>query len=274
LASLRSWAITRFRFPGRTLLTTLIDLPFAVSPVVAGLMITLLFGRRGYFGPWLLEHGIQILFSWPAIVLATTFVTFPFVARELIPIMDALARTKKRPPSVWEASGWQMFWRVTVPNIKWGLLYGVILCSASRDRRVRGCVCRFGAHRRPDRYGADPHRKAVPGIHNAAAFAVASLLTLLALVTLGIKVLLERKTRQELEESGALKKMKIDLVPSSAWNAPCESSASRMHRDQTLLPLPPTSRLVVFQYRSERGSRASGARRSQAELGNEEGIEK
>ncbi len=199
-----SWAITRFRFPGRTLLTTLIDLPFAVSPVVAGLMITLLFGRRGYFGPWLLDHGIQILFSWPAIILATTFVTFPFVARELIPVMDALGSDEETAAVSLGASGWQMFWRVTVPNIKWGLLYGVILCSA-RAIGEFGAVYVVSGHI-AGQTDTVPIRieKLYQEYNNAAAFAVASLLTLLALVTLGIKVVLEGKTRQELADAAAV----------------------------------------------------------------------
>lgn len=196
-----SWAISRFKFPGRTLLTTLIDLPFAVSPVVAGLMITLLFGRRGYFGPWLLEHGIQILFSWPAIILATMFVTFPFVARELLPIMDALGSDEETAAVSLGASGWQMFWRVTVPNIKWGLLYGVILCSA-RAIGEFGAVYVVSGHI-AGQTDTVPIRieKLYQEYNNTGAFAVASLLTLLALVTLGIKVALERKTSQNLADA-------------------------------------------------------------------------
>src|SRR5262245_66385456 len=125
-----AWAITRFKFPGRTILTTVIDLPFAISPVVVGLTFMLLFGRQGYFGPWLQEHGIKIVFAWPGIVLATAFVTVPFVARELIPVMQAIGSDEETAAISLGASGWQMFWRVTVPNVKWGLLYGVILCSA------------------------------------------------------------------------------------------------------------------------------------------------
>ncbi|MBI3862000.1 MAG: sulfate ABC transporter permease subunit CysW [Planctomycetia bacterium] len=196
-----AWAVTRFRFPGRTLLTTIIDLPFAVSPVVAGLMITLLFSRRGYFGPWLLEHGIQILFSWPAIILATAFVTFPFVARELIPIMDALGSDEETAAVSLGASGWQMFWRVTVPNIKWGLLYGVILCSA-RAIGEFGAVYVVSGHIHGQTTTVPVRiNQLYEDYNNAGAFTVASVLTLFALVTLGIKVVLERKTRQELEEA-------------------------------------------------------------------------
>ena len=125
-----AWAITRFRFPGRTVLVTLIDLPFAISPVVAGLMFVLLFGLQGYFGPWLRDHGIHIMFGLPGLILATTFVTLPFVARELIPVMEAIGADEETAALSLGASGWQMYWRVTLPNIKWGLLYGVILCNA------------------------------------------------------------------------------------------------------------------------------------------------
>ena len=125
-----AWAIARFRFPGRTLLTTLIDLPFAVSPVVAGLVFILLFGLQGYFGHWLREHGLEIIFATPGLILATSFVTFPFVARELIPVMEAIGSDEELAALSLGASGWQMFWRVTLPNIKWGVLYGVILCNA------------------------------------------------------------------------------------------------------------------------------------------------
>jgi len=125
-----AWAISRFRFPGRTLLTTLIDLPFAVSPVVAGLMFVLLFGLQGYFGEWLREHGYKVIFATPGLILATTFVTLPFVARELIPVMEAIGADEEIAGVSLGANGWQIFWRITLPNIKWGLLYGVILCNA------------------------------------------------------------------------------------------------------------------------------------------------
>ena len=125
-----AWTIARFRFPGRALLTALIDLPFSVSPVVAGLMLVLLFGMQGYFGPWLREHGMSIIFATPGLILATSFVTVPFVARELIPVMEAIGAEEEIAAISLGANGWQMFWRITVPNIKWGLLYGVILCNA------------------------------------------------------------------------------------------------------------------------------------------------
>ena len=196
-----AWAITRFRFPGRTLLTTLIDLPFAVSPVVAGLMFVLLFGMQGHFGPWLREHGIKVIFAWPGLVLATTFVTVPFVARELIPVMQAIGSDEETAAVSLGASGWQMFWRVTLPNIKWGLLYGVILCNA-RAMGEFGAVYVVSGHI-AGQTDTMPLRveKLFQEYNNPGSFAVASLLTFLALVTLAIKVGLERKTRQEMESA-------------------------------------------------------------------------
>ncbi len=198
-----AWAITRFRFPGRTLLTTTIDLPFAVSPVVVGLAFMLLFGRQGYFGPWLSAHDIKIVFAWPGIVLATAFVTVPFVARELIPVMEAIGADEETAAVSLGASGWQMFWRVTVPNIKWGLLYGVILCSAR-------AVGEFGAVHVVSGHIAGqtdtvPLRieKLFQAYPNTGSYALASLLTLLALVTLALKIFLERKTQQEIESATA-----------------------------------------------------------------------
>ena len=197
-----AWAIARFRFPGRTLLTTIIDLPFAISPVVAGLMFVLLFGAKGYFGPWLQAHHIQILNAWPGIVLVTTFVTLPFVARELIPVMEAIGADEEIAAISLGASGWQMFWRVTVPNIKWGLLYGVILCNA----RAMG---EFGAvyvvsGRIVGKTETMPIRVSFlfEGLTTySSSFAVASLLTMLALVTLFIKIAIEHKTRTDLKDA-------------------------------------------------------------------------
>jgi sulfate transport system permease protein len=198
-----AWAITRFHFPGRTLLTTLIDLPFAVSPVVAGLMFVLLFGQTGYFGQWLQAHGIKIIFAWPGLVLATTFVTIPFVARELIPVMQAIGSDEETAAVSLGASGWQMFWRVTVPNIKWGLLYGVILCNA-RAMGEFGAVYVVSGHIAGET-DTMPLRveKLNQEYSNSGSFAVASVLTFLALVTLAIKVVLERKTRQGIESAAA-----------------------------------------------------------------------
>jgi len=196
-----AWAITRFRFPGRTLLTTLIDLPFAISPVVAGLMFLLLFGMQGYFGPWLREHHIKIAFALPALILVTTFVTLPFVARELIPVMEAIGSDEEIAAISLGANGWQMFWRVTVPNIKWGLLYGVILCNA-RAMGEFGAVYVVSGHI-AGQTDTMPLRveKLFQEYNNPGSFAVASLLTSLALVTLFIKIVLERKTQQELKEA-------------------------------------------------------------------------
>jgi len=197
-----AWAITKFHFPGRTILTTLIDLPFAVSPVVAGLMFMLLFGMQGYFGPWLRDHGIKIVFAWPGIVLATSFVTFPFVARELIPVMEAIGSDEEVAAVSLGASGWQTFWRVTVPNIKWGLLYGIILCNAramGEFGAVQVVSGKIGAKTdtmpvRIEKLFQDPSNL-------SGAFALASVLTSLALITLFLKVYLEHKTRQELADA-------------------------------------------------------------------------
>lgn len=196
-----AWAIARFRFPGRTLLISLIDLPFAVSPVVAGLSLLLLFGMQGYLGPWLREHGIRIVFALPGLVLATIFVTVPFIARELIPVMEALGPDEELAAISLGANGWQTFWHVTLPNIKWGLLYGIILCNA-RAMGEFGAVYVVSGHI-AGRTDTMPLRveKLFQDGNNPGAFAVASLLTLLALVTLIVKTVLERKARQELAEA-------------------------------------------------------------------------
>jgi sulfate/thiosulfate transport system permease protein len=195
-----AYTIARFRFPGRTILTSLIDLPFSVSPVVAGLVFVLLFGLQTPLGAWLKAHGYQVIFAPPALVLATAFVTFPFVARELIPVLEANGAEEEIAARSLGASGWQMFWRITLPNIKWGLLYGVILCNA----RAMG---EFGAiYVVSGRIGGQtdtmPLRveKLFQEYHQPAAFAVASLLTLLALVTLVLKVAVERKMRAEQQQ--------------------------------------------------------------------------
>jgi len=194
-----AWLIARFRFPGRTLLITLIDLPFAVSPVVAGLVFVLIFGLQTPLGEWLLAHNYQVIFAPPGLVLATTFVTFPFVARELIPVMEAMGPDEELAARSLGASGWQLYCRVTLPSVKWGLLYGVILCNA----RAMG---EFGAvYVVSGRIGGltdtMPLRveKLFQEYNQPAAFAVASLLTLLALVTLVVKVSIEPRVRQEQE---------------------------------------------------------------------------
>jgi len=190
-----SWAIARFRFPGRTLLITLIDLPFSVSPVVAGLAFVLLFGLQGYFGPWLRDHGMKIVFATPGLILATSFVTFPFVARELIPVMEVIGPDEELAALSLGANGWQMFWRVTLPNIKWGVLYGVILCNA-RAMGEFGAVYVVSGHV-AGRTDTMPLRveKLFQEYNSPGSFAVASVLTLLALVTLAAKAGLERKVR-------------------------------------------------------------------------------
>jgi sulfate/thiosulfate transport system permease protein len=187
-----AWAIAKFDFRGKTVLITLIDLPFSVSPVVSGLVYVLLFGAQGWLGPWLLAHDIRIIFAVPGIVLATVFVTFPFVARELIPLMQAQGRTEEEAARVLGASGWQTFSRVTLPNIKWGLLYGVILCNA-RAMGEFGAVSVVSGHIRGQTNTIPLHVEILYNEYNfAGAFAVASLLTLLAVVTLALKTWVER----------------------------------------------------------------------------------
>ncbi|CAM2145519.1 sulfate/thiosulfate ABC transporter inner membrane subunit CysW [Pararobbsia alpina] len=192
-----SWAIAKFEFRGKSLLTTLIDLPFSVSPVIAGLIYVLLFGAQGWLGPWLDDHNVQIIFAVPGIVLATIFVTFPFVARELIPLMQAQGTDEEEAARVLGASGWQIFRRVTLPNVKWGLLYGVILCNA-RAMGEFGAVSVVSGHIRGSTNTMPLHVEILYNEYNfAAAFAVASLLALLALVTLCLKLLAERKMDQQ-----------------------------------------------------------------------------
>jgi sulfate transport system permease protein len=193
-----AWAVAKFDFRGKSVLITLIDLPFAVSPVIAGLIYVLLFGAQGWLGPWLQAHDIRIVFAVPGIVLATVFVTFPFVARELIPLMQAQGIDEEEAARVLGASGWQMFRRVTLPNIKWGLLYGVILCNA-RAMGEFGAVSVVSGHVRGVTNTTPLHVEILYNEYNfAAAFAVASLLASLALVTLLLKSLVEWKTRREL----------------------------------------------------------------------------
>jgi sulfate transport system permease protein len=196
-----AWAIARFRFPGRALLLTLIDLPFSMSPVVAGLMFVLLFGLQGYFGPWLRDHGLKIIFATPGLILVTAFVTLPFVVRELIPVMEAVGPEEDLAAVSLGANGWQMFWRVTWPNIRWGVLYGVILCNA-RAMGEFGAVYVVSGHI-SGRTDTMPLRveKLFQEYNTPGAFAVASVLTFLALVTLALKTWLERRERQEIAEA-------------------------------------------------------------------------
>ena len=186
-----AWAIAKFEFRGKHLLTTLIDLPFSVSPVIAGLIYVLVFGAQGWFGGWLGAHDIKVIFAVPGIVLATVFVTFPFVARELIPLMEAQGREEEEAAIVLGASGLQTFWRVTLPNIKWGLLYGVVLCNA-RAMGEFGAVSVVSGHIRGQTNTLPLHVEILYNEYQfASAFAVASLLALLALVTLVVKTIIE-----------------------------------------------------------------------------------
>jgi sulfate/thiosulfate transport system permease protein len=191
-----AWCISKFSFPGKNLLITLIDLPFAVSPVISGMIFVLLFGAHGWFGPWLSQHDIKIIFAVPGIVLATMFVTAPFVARELIPLMQEQGCEEEEAAMVLGAGGWQTFFRVTLPNIKWGLLYGLILCNA-RAMGEFGAVSVVSGHIRGETNTLPLH---VEILYNeyafAASFAVASVLTFLALVTLALKTLVEWQQRR------------------------------------------------------------------------------
>ena len=202
-----AWSIAKFEFIGKSFLTTLIDLPFAVSPVIAGLVFVLMFGAQGFFGPWLAEHDIKIIFAVPGIVLATVFITFPFVARELIPVMQEQGVEEEEAAIILGASGWQTFWRVTVPNVKWGLIYGVILCNA-RAMGEFGAVSVVSGHIRGQTNTLPLHVEILYNEYNfAASFAVASILTVLALLTLVLKSLVEwraanqrRASEQRLQE--------------------------------------------------------------------------
>ncbi len=191
-----AWAIAKFHFHGKNLLITLIDLPFSVSPVVSGLIYVLMFGAHGWFGPWLMEHDVHIIFAVPGIVLATMFVTFPFVARELIPLMQAQGRSEEEAAVILGASGLQTFWRVTLPNIKWGLLYGVILCNA-RAMGEFGAVSVVSGHVRGLTNTMPLHIEILYNEYNfTASFAVASLLAMLALLTLAVKTWIEWKSER------------------------------------------------------------------------------
>jgi len=195
-----AWCISKFDFRGRNLLITLIDLPFAVSPVISGMIFVLLFGLHGWFGTWLFDHDVKVIFAVPGMVLATTFVTAPFIARELIPLMQEQGTEEEEAAIVLGAGGWQMFWRVTLPNIKWGLLYGLILCNA-RAMGEFGAVSVVSGHIRGETNTLPLH---VEILYNeyafAASFAVASVLTLLAFVTLALKTLVEWQQRRAVED--------------------------------------------------------------------------
>jgi sulfate transport system permease protein len=197
-----AWTIAKFSFPGKDVLTTLIDLPFSVSPVVSGLIYVLIFGLQGWFGAWVHEYDLKIIFAVPGIVLATIFVTFPFVARELIPLMQAQGTEQEEAATVLGASGWQTFARVTLPNVKWGLLYGVILCNA-RAMGEFGAVSVVSGHIRGATNTLPLHVEILYNEYQfAAAFAVASLLALLALVTLALKFVVGRRTYEDAQFAG------------------------------------------------------------------------
>ncbi|WP_411349380.1 sulfate ABC transporter permease subunit CysW [Paenibacillus sp. WLX2291] len=196
-----AWAISKFRFRGRNALITLIDIPFAVSPVISGLVYILLFGAQGFLGPWLDEHNIQIVFALPGMVLATIFVTLPFVVRELVPLMQAQGTQEEEAAVSLGARGWQIFWRVTLPNIKWGLLYGIVLCSA-RAMGEFGAVSVVSGHIRGETNTLPLHIEILYNEYQfAAAFAVSSILVLLALIILILKSVLEWKMDRATHQS-------------------------------------------------------------------------
>jgi len=206
-----AWTIAKFNFKGKSILTTLIDLPFAVSPVISGLIFVLLFGLQGWAGEWLAEHNLKIIFATPGIVLATIFVTFPFIARELIPLMQAQGTEEEQAALVLGASGWQMFWRITLPNIKWGLLYGVILCNA-RAMGEFGAVSVVSGHIRGQTNTIPLHVEILYNEYNfVAAFAMASLLTILALITLVAKNAIEWKFADNLAQRGGIERRGFSL---------------------------------------------------------------
>jgi sulfate transport system permease protein len=198
-----AWAIAKFEFRGKNVLLTLIDLPFSVSPVIAGLIYVLIFGLQGWFGASLRDHDLKVIFAVPGIVLATIFVTFPFIARELIPLMQAQGQEQEEAARVLGASGWQMFWRVTLPNVKWALLYGVILCNA-RAMGEFGAVSVVSGHIRGQTNTMPLHIEILYNEYQfSAAFAVASLLALLALVTLVLKYAVEQRVKKQRRGAGA-----------------------------------------------------------------------
>ena len=199
-----AWCIAKYEFRGKAFLTTLVDLPFSVSPVVSGLIYVLMFGAQGWFGPWLAAHDIKIVFAVPGIVLATIFVTFPFIARELIPLMQAQGNDEEQAAIVLGANGWQTFWHVTLPNIKWGLIYGVILCNA-RAMGEFGAVSVVSGHIRGQTNTMPLHVEILYNEYQSvAAFSVASLLALLALVTLAIKSVAEWRQERAMAAAAEL----------------------------------------------------------------------
>jgi len=188
-----AWLVAKHEFRGKGFLLTLIDLPFAVSPVISGLIFVLVFGARGWFGPWLGEHGYKVIFAVPGMILATTFITFPFIARELIPLMQAQGRDDEEAALSLGAGGWRTFWMVTLPNVRWGMLYGILLCNA-RAMGEFGAVSVVSGHIRGETNTLPLHVEILYNEYNfVGAFATASLLALLALLTLGLKTLLERR---------------------------------------------------------------------------------
>ena len=196
-----AWSVAKFNFRGKSILTTIIDTPFSVSPVIAGLMLVLIFGSQGWLGGWLMEHDFKILYATPAIVLATVFITVPFVARELIPLMEAQGTEEEEAAIVLGASGWQTFWNVTLPNIKWGLIYGVILCNA-RAMGEFGAVSVVSGHIRGETNTLPLHVEILYNEYTfSAAFAVSSLLALLAIVTLILKTWVEYRQEKQNSES-------------------------------------------------------------------------
>ena len=217
-----AWCIAKYEFRGKSFLTTLIDLPFSVSPVVAGLIYVLVFGAQGWFGPWLMANDIKIVFAVPGIILATIFVTFPFIARELIPLMQAQGNEEEQAAIVLGATGWQTFWRVTLPNIKWGLIYGVILCNA-RAMGEFGAVSVVSGHIRGQTNTMPLHVEVLYNEYQSvAAFAVASLLALLALVTLVIKSVVEWRHEREMK---AIAELPPENPHARAAPAPVASAA-------------------------------------------------
>jgi len=208
-----AWCIAKYEFKGKSVLTTLVDLPFSVSPVVAGLVYVLMFGAQGWFGPWLQEHDVKVIFAVPGIVLATIFVTFPFIARELIPLMQAQGNEEEQAAIVLGATGWQTFWYVTLPNIKWGLIYGVILCNA-RAMGEFGAVSVVSGHIRGQTNTMPLHVEILYNEYQSvAAFAVASLLALLALVTLIIKSVAEWRQEREMKAIRDLPLENVKVAP-------------------------------------------------------------